>query len=106
MTANKYRYLLHRIGLVCLVALLAEILAGVSYSQLVRPGSPVIAGAFVTSIDMNSGAPTFGTPEAAHITYGTGQLVRRLGLPYRSGGSRSAARNCRTRRRPMKPRTA
>jgi trimethylamine--corrinoid protein Co-methyltransferase len=60
---------------------------GVSYSQLVRPGSPVIAGAFVTSIDMNSGAPTFGTPEAAHITYGTGQLVRRLGLPYRSGGS-------------------
>jgi trimethylamine---corrinoid protein Co-methyltransferase len=47
----------------------------------------VIAGAFVTSIDMNSGAPTFGTPEAAHITYGAGQLVRRLGLPYRSGGS-------------------
>jgi trimethylamine--corrinoid protein Co-methyltransferase len=70
-----------------LTQVLAEILAGVSYSQLVRPGSPVIAGAFVTSIDMNSGAPTFGTPEAAHITYGTGQLVRRLGLPYRSGGS-------------------
>ena len=36
---------------------------------------------------MNSGAPTFGTPEAAHITYGAGQLARRLGLPYRSGGS-------------------
>jgi trimethylamine---corrinoid protein Co-methyltransferase len=70
-----------------LTQVLAEILAGVSYSQLVRPGSPVIAGAFVTSIDMNSGAPTFGTPEASHITYGAGQLVRRLGLPYRSGGS-------------------
>jgi trimethylamine--corrinoid protein Co-methyltransferase len=41
----------------------------------------------VTSIDMNSGAPTFGTPEAAQITYGAGQLARRLGLPYRSGGS-------------------
>ena len=40
---------------------------------------PVIFGAFVTSIDMNSGAPTFGTPEAAHITYGAGQLGRRLG---------------------------
>jgi trimethylamine--corrinoid protein Co-methyltransferase len=65
----------------------AEILAGVAYSQLVRPGAPVIAGAFVTSIDMNSGAPTFGTPEAAHITYGMGQIVRRLGLPYRSAGS-------------------
>lgn len=70
-----------------LTQVLAEVLAGVSYSQLVRPGAPVIAGAFVTSIDMNSGAPTFGTPEASHITYGTGQLVRRLGLPYRSAGA-------------------
>ena len=70
-----------------LTQVLAEVLAGVAYSQLVRAGAPVIAGAFVTSIDMNSGAPTFGTPEAAHITYGTGQLVRRLGLPYRSAGA-------------------
>ena len=70
-----------------LTQVLAEVLAGVAYSQLVRPGAPVIAGAFVTSIDMNSGAPTFGTPEAAHITYGAGQLARRLNLPYRSGGS-------------------
>ncbi len=70
-----------------LTQVLAEILAGVAYSQLVRPGAPVIAGAFVTSIDMNSGAPTFGTPEASHVTYGAGQLVRRLGLPYRSAGA-------------------
>ena len=70
-----------------LTQVLAETMAGVAYSQLVRPGAPVIMGAFVTSIDMNSGAPTFGTPEAAHITYGAGQLARRLGLPYRSGGS-------------------
>ncbi|MDE3240770.1 MAG: trimethylamine methyltransferase family protein [Paracoccaceae bacterium] len=70
-----------------LTQVLAEVLAGVAYSQLVRAGAPVIFGAFVTSIDMNSGAPTFGTPEAAHITYGAGQLARRLGLPYRSGGA-------------------
>nr|WP_121096288.1 trimethylamine methyltransferase family protein [Roseibaca ekhonensis] len=70
-----------------LTQVMAEVLAGVAYSQLVRPGAPVIMGAFVTSIDMNSGAPTFGTPEAALITYGAGQLARRLGLPYRSGGS-------------------
>lgn len=69
-----------------LTQVLAEVLAGVAYSQLVRKGAPVIFGAFVTSIDMNSGAPTFGTPEAAHITYGAGQLARRMGLPYRSGG--------------------
>jgi len=64
-----------------------SVLAGVAYSQLVRKGAPVIFGAFVTSIDMNSGAPTFGTPEASHITYGAGQLARRLGLPYRSAGA-------------------
>ncbi|MCK0166451.1 trimethylamine methyltransferase family protein [Jannaschia sp. S6380] len=70
-----------------LVQVLAEVMTGVAYSQLVRKGAPVIFGAFVTSIDMNSGAPTFGTPEAAQITYGAGQLARRLGLPYRSAGS-------------------
>ena len=69
-----------------LTQVLAEVLAGVAYSQLVRPGAPVIFGAFVTSIDMNSGAPTFGTPEASQILWGAGQLARRLGLPYRSGG--------------------
>ncbi|MFV0512405.1 MAG: trimethylamine methyltransferase family protein [Jhaorihella sp.] len=70
-----------------LTQVLAEVLAGIAYSQLVRPGAPVIFGAFVTSIDMNSGAPTFGTPEASQITYGAGQLARRLGLPYRSAGA-------------------
>ena len=70
-----------------LAQVLAEVMAGVAYSQLVRRGAPVVFGAFVTSIDMNSGAPTFGTPEAAQITYGAGQLARRLGLPYRSAGS-------------------
>lgn len=70
-----------------LTQVLAEVLAGVAYSQLVRAGSPAIFGTFVTSIDMNSGAPTFGTPEASKITHGAGQLARRLGLPYRSAGS-------------------
>ncbi len=69
-----------------LTQVLAEVLAGIAYSQLVRPGAPIIFGTFVTSIDMNSGAPTFGTPEASHILYGAGQLARRMGLPYRSGG--------------------
>lgn len=69
-----------------LTQVLAEVLAGVAYSQIVRPGAPVIFGAFVTSIDMNSGAPTFGTPEASKILWGAGQLARRLNLPFRSGG--------------------
>ncbi|MFC4671740.1 trimethylamine methyltransferase family protein [Seohaeicola nanhaiensis] len=70
-----------------LTQVLAEVLAGIAYNQLVRKGAPVIFGAFVASIDMNSGAPTFGTPEASLITYGAGQLARRMGLPYRSAGA-------------------
>ncbi|MEO0621681.1 MAG: trimethylamine methyltransferase family protein [Pseudomonadota bacterium] len=70
-----------------LTQVLAEAMAGIAYSQLVRPGAPVIFGAFVTSIDMNSGAPTMGTPEASKILYGAGQLARRMGLPFRSGGA-------------------
>ena len=69
-----------------LTQVLAEVLAGIAYNQLVRAGAPVIFGAFVTSIDMNSGAPTFGTPEASQILYGAGQLARRMNLPFRSGG--------------------
>ena len=69
-----------------LTQVLAEVLAGIAYNQLIRPGAPVIFGCFVTSIDMNSGAPTFGTPESTQILNGAGQLARRLNLPYRSGG--------------------
>jgi trimethylamine--corrinoid protein Co-methyltransferase len=70
-----------------LVQVLAEVQVAIAYSQLIRPGAPVIFGAFVTSIDMNSGAPTFGTPEASQVIYGAGQLARRMGVPFRSGGS-------------------
>ncbi len=69
-----------------LTQVLAEVLAGVAYNQLIRAGAPVIFGCFVTSIDMNSGAPTFGTPEATQILNGAGQLARRMNLPFRSGG--------------------
>ena len=69
-----------------LTQVLAEVLAGIAYSQIIKPGAPVIFGTFVTSIDMNSGAPTFGTPEASQILYGAGQLSRRMNLPFRSGG--------------------
>lgn len=75
-----------------LAQVLAEVMAGVAYSQLIRKGAPVIFGTFVTSIDMNSGAPTFGTPEASQILYGAGQLARRLNLPFRSGGGLCGAK--------------
>ncbi|MBC6404218.1 MAG: trimethylamine methyltransferase family protein [Rhodospirillales bacterium] len=66
---------------------LAEGLAGVAFTQLVRPGAPVVFGSFAASMSMQSGAPTFGTPEPAQVLYGMAALVRRLGVPFRSGGA-------------------
>ena len=70
-----------------LTQILAEVLAGASFTQLVRPGAPVLFGTFAASISMQSGAPTFGTPEPSLVSYGAAQLARRLGLPFRTGGS-------------------
>ncbi len=66
---------------------LAEGMAGAAFTQLVRPGAPVIFGLFSSSISMQSGSPTFGTPEPQLVLLAAAQLVRRLGLPFRSGGA-------------------
>ncbi len=71
----------------CLAEILAETMAGLALTQLVRPGAPVILGSFVGAISMRTGAPTFGTPEATQMIFATAQLARRLGVPCRSGGS-------------------
>ncbi len=41
---------------------------------------------------MQTGAPTFGTPEPALVLNGCAKLARRLGVPFRSGGSLTAAK--------------
>jgi len=75
-----------------LTQVLAECLAGIAFTQLCRPGAPVVMGTFASSISMQSGAPTFGTPEPALVLFGAAQLARRLGVPYRSGGSLCASK--------------
>ncbi|HTV67563.1 MAG TPA: trimethylamine methyltransferase family protein [Rhizobiaceae bacterium] len=75
-----------------LTQVLAEVLAGASLTQLIRPGAPVLFGTFASSISMQSGAPTFGTPEPSLVSYGAAQLARRLGLPFRTGGSLAASK--------------
>lgn len=70
-----------------LAQVLAEVLAGGAFTQLCRPGAPVIFGTFVSAISMQSGAPTFGTPEPTLVMSAAAQLARRLNLPFRSGGS-------------------
>jgi trimethylamine--corrinoid protein Co-methyltransferase len=71
---------------------LAEALAGMAYVQLVRPGAPVLFGSFASSMSMQSGAPTFGTPEPALVLYTLAACARRLGVPFRSGGSLTASK--------------
>jgi trimethylamine--corrinoid protein Co-methyltransferase len=70
----------------------AEALAGLAFVQLVNPGAPVVLGSFASSISMQSGAPTFGTPEPALVLYTMAALARRLGVPFRSGGSLCASK--------------
>jgi trimethylamine--corrinoid protein Co-methyltransferase len=71
---------------------LAEALAGMTVAQLVNPGAPVVLGSFASSLSMQSGAPTFGTPEPALVLYVMAALARRLGVPFRSGGALCAAK--------------
>jgi trimethylamine--corrinoid protein Co-methyltransferase len=68
----------------------AEALAGLMLTQLVRPGSPFVYGAFTSNVDMQSGAPAFGTPEYWRATVVGGQLARRLDVPYRSSNACAA----------------
>src|SRR5580765_7530392 len=69
-----------------LVQQITEALSGIALSQLIRPGAPVVFGSFLSNIDMQSGSPTFGTPESGMGLLCTGQIARHFGLPWRSGG--------------------
>jgi len=71
---------------------LAEAMGGMALVQLIRPGAPVVLGSFASSISMQSGAPTFGTPEPALVLYTMAALARRLGVPFRSGGNLCASK--------------
>ncbi len=62
----------------------AEALAGIAFTQLVRPGAPVVYGGFTSNVDMRSGSPAFGTPEFMKAALVGGQLARHTGVPYRS----------------------
>jgi trimethylamine--corrinoid protein Co-methyltransferase len=63
-----------------------EALAGIALVQTIRPGCPVVFGSFLSNTDMQSGSPSFGTPESATGLLCTGQIARHYGLPFRGGG--------------------
>ena len=65
----------------------AEALFCVALAQIVRPGTPMVYGAFTSNVDMRTGSPAFGTPEYVKAAFASGQLARRYGLPWRSSNA-------------------
>ncbi len=74
-----------------LVQQMAEGLVGIALAQSIRPGTPVVFGSFLSNTDMQSGSPSFGTPESGIGVLCTGQIARHFGLPWRGGGALNAA---------------
>jgi trimethylamine---corrinoid protein Co-methyltransferase len=70
----------------------AEALAGITLTQLVSPGSPVVYGSFLSNTDMQSGSPAFGTPESAAGLFVSAQMARKYHLPFRSGGGLTSSK--------------
>ena len=70
----------------------AEVLAVATLAQVVRPGAPIMYGSFASNVDMQSGSPALGTPEYTKAAQASGQIARRLGLPFRS--SNTTVSNC------------
>ena len=75
-----------------LAQVLAEALASLTLVQLVNPGAPCLMGSFASTMSMQSGAPTFGTPEAGQMVLAAGQLARRLGVPLHTVGTLSSSK--------------
>ena len=68
----------------------AEALFGITLSQVVRRGAPVMYGSFTSNVDMKSGSPAFGTPEYTKAAFGAGQLARRINVPWRCSSATAA----------------
>ena len=71
---------------------LAEAMMVGAFTQLVRKGAPFVLGNFLSSMNLRSGAPTFGMPEPVISNFVIGQLARRLNVPLRCGGSLTASK--------------
>lgn len=75
-----------------LAQVLAEAMACLALVQLINPGAPCLMGSFASTMSMQTGAPTFGTPEAGQMVLAAGQLARRLGVPFHTVGTLSASK--------------
>ena len=69
----------------------AEILAHITLSQIIAPGTPVLYGTVSTIADMATGNVALGAIETGLITAASAQLARHYGLPCRSVGGATSS---------------
>jgi len=70
----------------------AEILTGILIAQLVNPGTPVVYGNTSTITDMKTMNLCIGAPEYILLMTAAGQLACYYGVPFRSGGGLTDAK--------------
>lgn len=75
-----------------LAQVLAEVMASVALIQLIRPGAPAVFGTFFSPLSLQTGAPTFGTPEGTQFQMCAKTLADRLGLPFHSVGALTSSK--------------
>ncbi|MEB8389399.1 trimethylamine methyltransferase family protein [Rhodobacteraceae bacterium KMM 6894] len=73
--------------------IVAEALAAVAFTQIIRPGCRALMGVAPMGVYMKSGSPTFGSPEVALMMYVFGQMARYYGIPWRTNGAKSGSKN-------------
>ncbi|MEL7011794.1 MAG: trimethylamine methyltransferase family protein [Pseudomonadota bacterium] len=64
--------------------LIAESLAGMAYSQIIRRGAPMVLGVAIMGVSMKTGAPMMGSPEPGLMNLLVGQMARHYGVPWRT----------------------
>ena len=72
-----------------------------AFTQLVRPGAPVVFD-IASSLSMQSGATTFGSPEPSHVLYACAQLAQRWVCRFAPAAACAPPR-WRMLKRPMRP---
>jgi trimethylamine--corrinoid protein Co-methyltransferase len=79
-------------GAAALVLHLACALAALTVVQLKVPGAPMAIGGLPSMMDMHTGRPAYGSPEASLHTAAAVDLARYLGLPFMGTAGASEAK--------------
>jgi len=75
-----------------LIMACAEALFGIVYSQLIRPGAPVVFGCFTGVMDMRNMSMSYGLPEFSIMCAAASQMSSFYKLPFRGGGALTDAK--------------